>query len=490
MKNFKRNMMLDTDSYKNDHGRMLRDGTEYLYSAITPRKQNEFTSLIVVAGYQYLIKEYLVGQQITMEEIDEAEQEIEAQGYQFDRERWEYILNKHNGRLPLKIRAVPEGTVVPVGCPIVTIVNTDPKCAWLVSYVETMFLRGMWFMTTVASTARELKSYLSNVMFKHTGQKNIGFHVHNFGARGASSYEANGMSGMAHAMLFDGSDDLQSNRNIKHYYNTTNNFTSSVIASEHSVSCSNSDAEKNVDFPIAVKMLDILEQAVDRFQKTGKGVPVVSIVIDTYDAFRFVKDYLGRDLKDRVIELGKKGGKVVVRPDSGDPVEMPIRILEILLSIFGYTVNEQGYKVLPSYIGVIQGDGINSKSIRQICVELEKRKIALSNIVFGMGGKLTHPERGRDTFSFAMKASAQYNSNDGHWIDLFKNPITDAGKRSLKGRVTTLKSKTDNSIIADRIELLDINKNLEDMMIDVFLDGESLNESTFEEVRERANADL
>ena len=237
-------------------------------------------------------------------------------------------------------------------------------------------------------------------------------------------------------------------------------------------------------------MLDILEQAVDRFQKTGKGVPVVSIVIDTYDAFRFVKDYLGRDLKDRVIELGKKGGKVVVRPDSGDPVEMPIRILEILLSIFGYTVNEQGYKVLPSYIGVIQGDGINSKSIRQICVELEKRKIALSNIVFGMGGKLTHPERGRDTFSFAMKASAQYNSNDGHWIDLFKNPITDAGKRSLKGRVTTLKSKTDNSIIADRIELLDINKNLEDMMIDVFLDGESLNESTFEEVRERANADL
>lgn len=486
----KRNLILDTDSYKNDHGRMIKEGTEFIYSAITPRRANEFTSLIVVAGHQYLIKEYLTGQRITEEMIDEAEAEIEAQGYQFNRERWEYILKQHQGKLPLKIKAIPEGTVVPVGCPIVTIVNTDPKCAWLVSYVETMFLRGMWFMTTVASTARELKSYLSEVMFKHTGQKYVGFHVHNFGARGASSYEASNMAGMAHAMLFDGSDDLQSNRNIKYYYNTSNNFTSSVIASEHSVSCSNSDAEKNVDFPIAVKMLDILEEAVDRYNKTGKGVPVVSIVIDTYDAFRFVKDYLGRDLKDRVIQLGKKGGKVVVRPDSGDPVEMPIRILEILLNIFGYTENEQGYKVLPPYIGVIQGDGINSKSIRTICEKLEERKICLSNIVFGMGGKLTHPEKGRDTFSFAMKASAQYNINDGHWVDLFKNPITDTGKRSLKGRVTTFKSKNNDSIIADRIELLEINKNLEDMMVDVFLDGESLNETKFEEVRERVNIGL
>lgn len=483
-----RNIILDADSYKNDHGRMLKYGVEFMESSIVPRKPSKTATHVVATGHQYLIKAYLT-QRLTKEMIDEAQVEIEEQGYEFDRERWEYILEKYDGKLPLLVRAVPEGTVLPVGTPVVRIVNTDRKCAWLVSYIETMFQRGIWYATTVASIARELKEFMQETMLRHSGESFVDYHLHNFGSRGCDSYEDDITSGMAHALLFNGSDSMQTNRNIKFYYNTEKAYTSSVIATEHSVTCSNSNAATRDDFAMAEKAIRLLEQAVIRFEKTGKGVPIVSVVIDTYDAYRFVREFIGTRLKNALIELGKRGGRLVLRPDSGNPLTMPIDIIKIAMEKFGYTVNAQGYKVLPSYIGVLQGDGINQESIREIVANLDKDQISIQNLLFGMGGKLTHPEGGRDHFSFAMKATAQYSKDDG-WEDLFKDPITDVGKRSLKGRVTTFKCNQSGKIFAERVELQEVNKFITDMMVDCYKDGVAMNESTFDESRVRANYGL
>lgn len=485
------NFILNADSYKNDHGRMLKHGVQYMEGSIIPRKPSRHSTHVCSFGVQIVLKDYMSGIQITKEAIDIAEREITRAGYQFNRERWEYIVSEYGGKIPLTIRAVPEGTIIPVGVPQVRVFNTDPKVVWLVGYVETMLQRGVWYPSTVASNAYSLKCLIAGVMRRHTGNgdpNSVAYHVHNFGDRGAPCYEAAVLSGASHAVFFSGSDSLASNMHINDWYNSDGSYLSSVLASEHSVTCSNSDASRRNDFNMALKMLCILKEQISYVKETGNGAPVVSMVIDTYDAFRFVRDFLGTELKQMIIELGELGGKVVARPDSGNPVEMTIKIIELFMEKFGYTVNEQGYKVLPKYLGVLQGDGINEDSIREIIAVLDEKKISIENQLFGMGGGMTHPAKGRDTFSYAMKATAQFV--DGAWEDLFKDPITDVGKRSLRGRQTTYRCKESGKIFAERIELQDVNPMIEDMMVDVFVNGELVNESTFDEVRERANQNI
>ena len=469
-----RNIILDIDSYKNDHGEMMPADTEKIFSTIVPRRANRYTDKVKAMGHQYAIRKY-VSQPVEEWMIDEAERELKEQGFIFDRKRWEHILVAHNGYLPLEIRAIPEGMIVPVGVATVTIINTDPKCAWLTSYTETMFQRVCWKMTTVASLSYDLYRYLDDMMIKHCGESGkVNFHLHNFGSRGADSYEADIFAGIAHlASGFNGTDCAQANRNIKHYYNTTKSYGSSVTASEHSVMCTWANSETEDDLPAVEMMLNILEEKLD----TASGVPIVSIVGDTYDIYRLTRDYLGGKLKSKVIALGARGGKVVVRPDSGDPLTMCLDVIKILMDKFGYTVNKFGYKVLPPYIGVIQGDGINNDSIRHIVARLDKARISLENIVFGMGSGLTH-DAGRDEFSFSMKATARFDGKI--WHDLMKKPITDLSKQSLKGYVTTYQNKLTGEIFADRIGLED--NNLVDLLETVYLDGRIIKEYNFGDV--------
>lgn len=478
-----RNIILDTDSYKNDHQRMLPPTTKEIYSTVVPRKANQYTDKIKVFGQQYLLKHYLT-EQLTQTMINEAQIEIEEQGYHFNRERWEYILTKYNGYLPLEIKAIPEGAYIPVGLPIMTIRNTDHNCAWLVSYIETMLHRIMWKMTTVASIATELYYYLDNTLFKHTGQRgNAIYSLHNFGSRGADSYESDVMSGMAHlASGFRGTDCLQANRNIKHYYNTNEAFGSSVLATEHCNICAFSDTALRDDFNAADKMLDVLDEAITQFKQTGKGLPIMSILGDTYDIYRFTGEYLGVKLKERVLQVGKKGGRLVLRPDSGVPEEVSVKCVEILMDKFGYTTNQYGYKVLPDFLRVLQGDGINTSSIREIIRCLEEKKISLENMVFGMGGGLTH-EASRDEFSFSMKSTAILDGNN--WRDLFKDPVTDKGKMSLKGRITAYKDTETGKIFADRLESQDSNPSWVNIMETIYLNGMITKQYTFEEIVHR-----
>jgi len=492
MKNLNVNFILNVDSYKTAHGMMMKEGVVALESNIIARKPTPYATHVVMMGIQIYLQEYL-DITITTADIDEAEEETASRGDYFDRPFWEHIVEVHKGRVPLHIRAIPEGTVVPVGMPLVRSMSTDPAVLVIASYIETQLQRAIQFPTTVASNARSIKSFLADTMERHSGQRFVDYHLHNFGDRSASCYEAAWLAGVSHAVVFSGSDCLMANRYIKHYYHTKKNYLSSVMATEHSATCSNSDADKRDDFNMALKMVRIWEKMCDDYIAKGSvGIPpIVSIVIDTYDAYRFVREFIGTRLKATIQEIAAKcpGAKLVMRPDSGDPTTMPIEILEILADKFGTTLNAKGMRVLPSYIGVIQGDGIEEDSIRAIVANLDKHNLSLENIVFGMGGKLVHPPKGRDTYSFAMKGSAQQLS-EGTWEDLFKDPITDVGKRSLRGRVTTYKCKQSGKIMAERVELAAVNPFLEDMMVDVYKDGVIMNLSTFDEVRERANKGL
>lgn len=492
MKNLNVNFILNVDSYKTAHGMMMKEGVVALESNIIARKPTPYATHVVMMGIQIYLQEYL-DITITTADIDEAEEETASRGDYFDRPFWEHIVEVHKGRVPLHIRAIPEGTVVPVGMPLVRSMSTDPAVLVIASYIETQLQRAIQFPTTVASNARSIKSFLADTMERHSGQRFVDYHLHNFGDRSASCYEAAWLAGVSHAVVFSGSDCLMANRYIKHYYHTKKNYLSSVMATEHSATCSNSDADKRDDFNMALKMVRIWEKMCDDYIAKGSvGIPpIVSIVIDTYDAYRFVREFIGTRLKATIQEIAVKcpGAKLVMRPDSGDPTTMPIEILEILADKFGTTLNAKGMRVLPSYIGVIQGDGIEEDSIRAIVANLDKHNLSLENIVFGMGGKLVHPPKGRDTYSFAMKGSAQ-QLEEGTWEDLFKDPITDVGKRSLRGRVTTYKCKQSGKIMAERVELAAVNPFLEDMMVDVYKDGVIMNLSTFDEVRERANKGL
>lgn len=492
MKNLNVNFILNVDSYKTGHDAMMKEGVIALESNIVARKPTKYTSHVVMMGLEIYLQEYL-DVTITMADIDEAEVETTERGDDFDRGFWEHIVNTYGGKLPLHIRAIPEGTVVPVGVPLVRSFSTDTRCKVIASYVETQLQRAVWFQTTVASNARSIKEFLASTMERHAGHRFVDYHLHNFGDRGASSYETAILAGIAHAAVFSGSDCLLANRYIKHYYRTTNAYLSSVTASEHSATCSNSDADNRNDFNMALKMVRLWEKKVDAYLAKGSvGVPpIVSVVIDTYDAKRFVRLFIGTHLKATIEEIGKRcpGAKLVMRPDSGDPTTMPIEIIEILMEKFGSTTNANGYEVLPSFIGVIQGDGICEDSIRSIVANLETKMYSLENIVFGMGGKLTHVQGGRDQYSFAMKGSAQ-QLEDGTWEDLFKDPITDVGKRSLRGRVTTYECTNSGKIIAERIELQEVNPFLRDMMVDMYINGEIMNLSSFDEVRARTNKGL
>lgn len=485
MKNLNVNFILNADSYKVGHRKMLKKHVDGYYSTIVPRKSSPHSNHVVVAGLQYTINTY-IDICITKEDVDEAQIEIEEQGTRFDRTVWDKIVTEHGGKVPIKISAIPEGTVVPVQS-VVCVVEALGEFAFLASYIETSIQRGVWYSSTVASECRAMKKILASVMERHAGHKNVGYHFHNFGSRSCSTFEQDYVSGMAHAILFDGSDSMTSNRYIKQHYNTKKAYLTSVQATEHSVMCSNSDAETRNDFGAAVMAVDLWEEQVNDWNETGFGVPVTSAVIDTYNDYRFVRDFIGTRLKDRIVEIGKRGGRFVLRPDSRDPKVICIDVIEILMEKFGYTVNERGYKVLPPYIGVIQGDGVNFDSIEDILHILEEKKLSIENIVFGCGTKLVNPEGGRDLYSWSMKGTSQHVEDEATWTDLFKDPAGDKGKKSWKGRVVTWYAKDSDTIFVDRDDLNKINHYVENMLVTMYDSGVIMNYSTFDEVRARAN---
>ncbi len=406
------NLLLLTDSYKVTHWKQYSPGTQNVYSYLEAR--GGASEEIIFFGLQYFIKRYLTGQVITREKIEEAEKIYKSHFGQdlFNKTGWEYILEKHGGMLPVEICAVKEGLKLPISRVLMTVENTDPHCYWLTNYLETLLVQ-VWYPCSVATLSHEMRQMILGHLEKTGDPVLIDFKLHDFGFRGVSSVESAGIGGLAHLLNFKGTDTVQAIKIAMDYYNETEPVGYSIPASEHSTITSwGRDKERGA-------MENMLNQ-----YPTG----LVACVSDSYDIFSACKNIWGDKLKEKVL---MRDGVLVIRPDSGEHEDIYPRVLDILGSKFGYERNSKGYKVLNPKVRLIQGDGIDYNSCNEILNILALSDWSADNIAFGMGGALLQ-KLNRDTHSFAFKCS-QILKNDT-WYDVYKDPITDKGKKSKRGR--------------------------------------------------------
>jgi nicotinamide phosphoribosyltransferase len=457
----KHNLLLLTDSYKSSHFKQYPPGTERVYSYFESRG-GEFTECCFF-GLQYYLKEYLQGQAFTAEDLDEAYHfwnKHFGSPQLFNFAGWKHILEKHGGRLPIEIKAVPEGTVVPVGNVLMTIENTDPKCFWLTNYLETLLVQ-VWYGCTVATQSREMKKTLLRFLDVTGDPSLVDFKLHDFGFRGVSSVETAGVGGAAHLVNFKGTDTAVGPV-VAHRYYDCPMAGFSIPASEHSTITSWGQGRE----------VDACRNMLDQYP-TG----LVACVSDSFNIWKTCKDIWGGILREQILT---REGVLVVRPDSGDPPTTVITVLDILAERFGTTTNSKGYKVLNPHIRMIQGDGIDRNMLEEILVAMKKHSYSADNIAFGSGGGLLQ-KLNRDTMKFAFKCSSV--TINGREQDVFKDPVTDPGKRSKCGRLKLVKTDAGGWYTVPREGR---SSSLDDLLQQVFLDGEVMSDQKFDDIRARA----
>ncbi len=419
------NLILMSDSYKYSHPYQYPPKTTYAHNYLESRGGNESTFLLPYTkffGLQYIIKRYL-SIKITNEMIKEAEETLLLHGVPFEREAWEIIVNEYDGYIPIKIRAVQEGLVIPRKNVLMTIESTDSRLFWLVGWVETLLLK-VWYPITVSTLSYNVYEMIKEFMEETCDTLDkLPFMLHDFGYRGASSEESASIGGLSHLTNFSGTDTVGALVYGRKYYNEEM-AGFSIPASEHSTITAwgyESNDEKKA-----------FKNFLDKF---SNKYPLFACVSDSFD-FSLAVDKWG-ELKDVV---QKTGNTLVIRPDSGDAKSNILMALEKLEKSFGYTVNKKGYKVLKN-VALIQGDGVYFNEIYDILKMLQEHNYSADNIAFGIGGALLQGNEkssiNRDTHKFAIKCSAVVV--DGKLRDVFKNPITDQGKKSKKGRLDLIK---------------------------------------------------
>lgn len=411
------NNILNTDSYKGSQWLQYPKGTSRVFSYIEARGSvypnvNE----ILYNGLQV----YLLGQLsegFTHYDILEARDIFKEHGVPFNFQGWIDMYFKYDGQFPLRIRSIPEGLVVPVGIPLLTVENTDDEFYWATSWIEPPILRSVWYPTTVATYSYEIKKIIKRY-FELTGADlySLDYRLHDFGSRGVSSAESAYFGGIGHLLNFNGSDNLLAIQAAMQFYDS-GVCAKSIPASEHSTITSwGRDREKDA----FNNMIDIA---------INEGCENFSCVSDSYDIEEAC--HIWGELKDKIV---KSGLTVVVRPDSGDPVKVILKCLEILEQYYGSELNQLGYKVLKN-ARVIQADGIDCNEIESILMNMMIHGWSAENIFFGMGGKLLQ-DHIRDDFKFAMKCSLAKIGDQ--WIGVQKDPKTDSGKKSKVGRLGTV----------------------------------------------------
>ncbi len=458
------NIVLLTDSYKVSHWKQYPPKIETVYSYFESRggKWQD----VVFFGLQYYLKRYLSGPVVSQDRIDEAD-ELFASHFGsrelFNRDGWESLLKKHGGRLPIRIKAVPEGTAVPSFNVLMTVENTDPEFFWLTNYLETLLVQ-TWYGSTVATQSREMRHLISKYLQRTGTEELVDFKLHDFGFRGVSSVESAGIGGAAHLVSFKGTDTIAGLTFAKKYYGEPiAGF--SIPAAEHSTITSWGEEHE----------LDAMRNMLQQFP-TG----IVACVSDSFNIFEACGDIWGGKLKADVLT---RDGTLVIRPDSGDPVQVLVKghpnVLDILADKFGFTINAKGFKVLNDKVRVIQGDGIDFEMLDAILYAMKQKGYSADNIAFGSGGALLQ-KLNRDTLKFAFKNSSVVV--DGVQRDVFKNPITDKGKQSKRGRLRLIR---DQYGFFHTVHENDAPESA-DCLVEVFRDGEILREWTFEQVRQNA----
>jgi len=469
---YNNNILTLTDSYKTSHWKQYPKGTSKVYSYLESRG-GKFDNTMFY-GLQYFIKQYLSGQVVTEEKIQRAKKFWDAHlgPNHFNEAGWRHILDKHNGHLPVRIKAVPEGTVVKTGNVLVTVENTDPEVPWLTNFLESILLQ-VWYPTTVGTLSREVKKNLISYLKKTTSYNEeeingvVAFMLHDFGFRGVSSVESSGLGGSSHIINFMGTDTVSAILFAQEFYNTENPLAFSIPASEHSTMTSWGE-------PFEVKAM---ENMLDSYP-TG----LVACVSDSFDIIRACRDYWGTALRDKILS---RDGRLVIRPDSGDPVQTLKQIFHILWDKFGGTTNDKGFKVLDPHVRVIQGDGVNFESISDICNMMIEEGFSIENIAFGMGGALLQ-KVDRDTQKFAFKCSSI--TINGEEAEVRKNPIeiNEKGERVQSFK----KSKAGRLKLVNGQTVEHSHDEESDELVEVFLNGKVMKEWTFEEVRERAQVEI
>jgi nicotinamide phosphoribosyltransferase len=452
----KYNLILDTDSYKASHWLQYPPHTTGMYSYLESRGGKYSTT--VFFGLQYILKEYL-SQPIELWMVEEAETFFAAHGVPFNSVGWRYIISELSGKLPVRIKAVAEGTVVPVKQVLMSIESTDPQTFWLVSWLETMLLR-VWYPITVATHSWHLKQIIYQALVNTADDPaaEINFKLHDFGARGVSSSESAEIGGMAHLVNFMGSDTVAGIRYANHYYQHPM-AAYSIPAAEHSTITAWQRSGETAAY----------QNMLDQFAEPGA---ILAVVSDSYDLWNAIDHIWGEQLKQTVVD---SGATVVIRPDSGEPVMIVSEVLQRLDQRFGSTINSKGYKVL-NHVRVIQGDGVNATSIAAILAASEKLGFSATNIAFGMGGALLQ-QIDRDTQKFAIKCSEVVI--DGQSIPVYKDPVTDPGKRSKQGRLALI-AKADGYATVPA-------GHPDDLLKTVYENGVILQEYTLDEIRYRSS---
>ena len=480
------NLVLMGDAYKYSHHKFYEDNTTTVYSYMESRGGR--FSETVWYGLEMFIKEYLEGVAFTQEELDEAyeylgtELGVFGRDDVFDKSKFQYIIDVHGGKLPVRIKAVPEGAVVGVKNVLMTIENTDPNCYWLTNFLETIMMQ-LWYPITVATLSREVKKIVTEYYDKTVSLPGdimrvaVEFVLNDFGFRGVSSVQSAGIGGSAHLINFMGSDTTVASKRICEYYNTNTVFGKSVPATEHSIMTMKGEAGE----------VEMMKRVLEQYP-TG----IVACVSDSYHILRACSEYWGTELRDLVLSRpATPGNQLVIRPDSGHVINTLKEVFAILFDKFGYTVNDKGFKVLPPQVRVIQGDGVNINSIIEIYEELTSLGISAENIVFGMGGKLLQADINRDTQNFATKAC--FAVVNGEHRDLVKSPtevdengdLKPSFKKSKQGRLKLVKQYTTGKYYTVT-SLEDTYVESRDELRTVFENGKLLIETTFEDIRHRA----
>ena len=488
MKNL--NAMTLCDFYKLAHRAMYPVGTETVYSTWTPRASRmKGVDEVVVFGLQAFVKDKLIDL-FNREFFGRPKAEVVAEYARIvkftlgdQNPATAHIEELHDlGYLPLSIKALPEGSVVPLRTPIMTVQNTDKRFFWLTNYIETLASCELWQPTTSATIAREYRKILDRAALETVGDLGfVQFQGHDFSMRGMSSLSSAMTSGMGHLTSFVGTDTVPAIQAVEAFYGGKVEellIGTSIPATEHSIQCAYGNDE------------EYYRNMINRVHPAG----FVSIVSDGYDFW----DVIGRVIPSLKNDIMAREGRVVVRPDSGDPVKIVCGdpeapegslerkgAIEALWDIFGGTKTAKGYKLLDSHIGLIYGDAITLRRAEEITNQLREKGFASINVVFGIGS-YTYQYNTRDTFGFALKSTMCVI--DGKEKAIFKDPKTDDGtKKSQKGRVVVLKDGKSFR----HLDGFSLNDNVaNDQLVEVFRDGKLLVEEHWLEVFNRVRSSL
>lgn len=473
------------DFYKVDHVSQYPKDTEVIYSTWTPRgsKLPEITK-VVAFGFQAFVQEYLIDYfndhffKRPKDEILEEYVRVIKHTLGIKEPKTDHIEALHDlGHLPLLIKALPEGTLVPLRVPMLTIENTDKRFFWVTNWLETLMSTELWHPATTATLAHEYRKILNTYAELTTGStEGVQFQGHDFSMRGMEGAEAGAKGGMGHLLSFVGTDTIPAILAAEHYYDadiTKELVGTSIPASEHSVEEAWGTDEKAA----------IINRCTVTYPEG-----FFSRVSDTWDLWHVVADIMA-DPEVKAAVLGRNG-RMVVRPDSGDPVLIVCGdpqsadprarkgVVELLWDIYGGTITEEGYKVLDPHVGVIYGDAITRDRAKRICEALMTKGFASTNVVYGIGS-YTYQFNTRDTFGFAMKTTFGVFGGDGR--ALFKNPITDDGtKISQKGRVGVCLPEGHSGLVYKDGFMEDPEWSL---LKPIFKDGIALNRQSFKQIR-------